>query len=435
MPKRATPLTAAKMRTAGAGTYVDGNGLMLLVRAGQPDAAGKVALTRSWVLRYSFGGKRRHAGLGRAGEGADHVTLAEARQIEAEWHRKLRTGVDPLAERDAEEARRRAEAQAVKVNALTFRDVAKLYIAAHEAAWRNAKHAYQWRATLETYAFPYMGDVPVRDVATGHVMAALEPIWRTKPETATRLRGRIESVLAYAGTSGWREGENPARWRGHVDNLLPRRSKVAAVKHHAALAWGDVPAFLVALAERETGSTAALPLRFTILTAARSGEVLGARWSEIDLTEAVWTVPATRMKAGREHRVPLSAAALDVLQRAAALRTNDGPEAFVFPGQKSTKPFSITAMIMVLRRMGRGDLTVHGFRSSFRDWAGETRADGHDVIEAALAHTIKNKAEAAYARSDLLAPRRRLMEAWAKQCATVPPAEGATVTTLRRRAG
>jgi integrase len=257
-----------------------------------------------------------------------------------------------------------------------------------------------------------MGELAVGDVDTTHVMAALEPIWREKPETATRLRGRIESVLDYAKARGWRTGENPARWRGHVANMLPKRSKVAAVEHHATLPWRVMGAFMEGLATREPYSVAALALRFVILTGARSGEVLGARWNEIDLAEGVWTVPADRMKAGREHRVPLTDAALDVLRAAARLRTNKAADAYVFSGQRPCKPLSGMAMAMLLRRMGRGDLTAHGFRSTFRDWAAETTAFDRETAEAALAHTLKDKVEAAYRRGDLLDKRRRLMEAW-----------------------
>jgi integrase len=424
MPKRAAGLTAAKVRTAKPGRYVDGDGLMLFVRS--PDA-------RFWLLRYSHGGKRREAGLGRAGEGPNDVTLAEARQKAADMRRLLKAGIDPLAQRDADAAAVKAAAQEAAAHAMTFREVADLYLNAHNAGWRNAKHRMQWRNTLATYADPHMGDLPAGDVETAHVMAALEPIWTTKPETATRVRGRIEAVLDYAKARGWRTGENPARWRGHLANLLPARDKVARVEHHAALPWRDVGAFMVALGEREAGSVAALALRLTILTAARSGEVLGARWAEIDTTEAVWTVPAERMKAGREHRVPLTDAALTELRQVAELRTNNAADAFVFPGQKPSKGLSVMAMAMVLRRMDRGDLTVHGFRSSFRDWCAEQTSFDRDTAEAALAHTLRDKTEAAYRRGDLFDKRRRLMEAWAAFCAcptmpaeVVPIRQGAT---------
>ena len=298
--------------------------------------------------------------------------------------------------------------------------MADAYIAAHEASWRNAKHRQQWRNTLDTYADPILGKLPVAQVEVGDVMRVLEPLWREKTETASRLRGRIESVLDYATARGWRSGENPARWRGHLDNLLPARSKVAKVEHHAALPWREIGAFMAALAEEE--GVSALALRFAILTAARTGEVIGARWSEIDMQAAVWTVPADRMKAAREHRVPLSDAALDVLREVAKLRTEPEADGFVFPGGKAGKPLSSMALLMLLRRMERGDLTAHGFRSTFRDWCAEATNYPREVAEAALAHTLRDKTEAAYQRGDLMEKRRRLMAEWATFCARPAPA-------------
>jgi integrase len=313
---------------------------------------------------------------------------------------------------------------------MTFRNVAKAYLAAHEAGWRNPKHRAQWRATLDAYAMPHMGDLPVADVMTGHVMAALEPIWTAKPETATRVRGRIEAVLDYAAARGWRTGENPARWRGHVANLLPARGRLARVVHHAALPWEDIAAFLTDL--RGRAGMGARALDFTILTASRTNEALGARWQEIDLAEGVWTVPAERMKAGREHRVPLSDTALAILRALLPLRPADDDKgaAFVFPGARKGRPLSGMAMLMLLRRMERGDLTAHGFRSSFRDWAAERTSYAREVAEEALAHTLRDKTEAAYRRGDLFEKRRRLMDDWAAFCAK-PAAEGATVTPIR----
>jgi integrase len=424
MPKRAAGLTAAKVRTAKPGRHVDGDGLMLFVRS---------RAARFWLLRYSYGGKRREAGLGRAGEAKGDVTLAEAREKAADMRRMLKAGVDPLVHREAEAARLKAAAQQAAAQGVTFRAVADLYMGAHDAGWRNPKHRDQWRNTLASYAFPHFGDLPAGDVGTGHVMAALEPIWTTKPETATRVRGRIESVLDYAAARGWRSGDNPARWRGHLANLLPARGKVARVEHHAALPWREVGAFMAALVEREADSVGALALRFAILTAARSGEVMGARWAEIDLTEAVWTVSAARMKAGQEHRVPLSAAALAVLRQAEALRTSKGADAFVFPGQRPGKGLSVMALAMTLRRMGREDLTVHGFRSTFRDWCAEATNYDRDTAEAALAHTLRDKVEAAYRRGDLFDKRRRLMDDWATFCGR-PVVTTGTVTPIRATA-
>lgn len=430
MPKRATPLTAAKVRTAKPGTYVDGDGLMLFVRPGKLDRSGKPTTSRFWLMRYSYGGKRREAGLGRAGEAAGDVTLAEAREKVAEWRRTLKAGNDPLSQREADAARQKAEAQAAVAQAMTFRMVAGLYLTAHEAGWKNVRHRQLWRNTLTTYAFPHMGDLPIAEVATAHVMMALEPIWREKTETASRVRGRIEAVLDYAAARGWRMGENPARWRGHVAKLLPERSKVAPTAHHAALAWKDAAEFLTDLRGREGLSARAL--EFAILTAARTGEVLGARWQEMDLANATWTAPAARMKMKREHRVPLSPAALAILRAVAPLRpaNDDAGGAFVFPGARKGSPLSSMALLMTLRRMDRGDLTAHGFRSTFRDWTAERTSYPNEVAEAALAHTVKNETEAAYRRGDLFEKRRRLMEDWATFCAK-PFAEGGTVTPIR----
>lgn len=352
-------------------------------------------------------------------EGKRGLTLAGAREAAADAQRLLREGVDPLAHRAAEAEAAAVRAALVEAKARTFRDVAGLYIGAHEAGWRNAKHRAQWRTTLETYAFPHIGDMPVADVATDDVLRCLNPVWKAKPETATRLRGRVEAVLDYATARGWRQGVNPARWRGHLSNLLPRRSKVARVEHHAALPWGDMGAFMVAL--RGQPGTAARALEWCILTATRTGETIGARWSEVDAEAAVWTVPGARMKAGREHRVPLSPAALAILAAMAPLRPAEG-DGFIFPGAVAGKPLSGMAMLMLLRRMKRPDLTVHGFRSAFRDWCEEATSTPHAVAEAALAHTIGDKVEAAYRRGDLFAKRAKLMAEWADYCGRAPAA-------------
>ena len=292
--------------------------------------------------------------------------------------------------------------------------MAELYVADHEAAWRNAKHRAQWRSTIATYAFPAFGDQPVAAVDTGDVMKALGPIWRAKPETAGRLRGRIEAVLDYATAREWRRGENPARWRGHLSKLLPARGKIARVQHHAALPWKEAGAFMAAL--RAEQGVAARALEFVVLTAARTGEALGARWAELDMDGRVWTVPAGRMKAQKEHRVPLSDPAMALLMRMAEFRPADANDDYVFPGQRKGKPLSDMALTMLLRRMGRADLTVHGFRSTFRDWCAEATSHPREVAEAALAHTVKDKVEAAYRRSDLFEKRARLMDEWADWC-------------------
>jgi integrase len=419
MSRKAKGLSAAKVRTAKPGRYGDGNGLYLFVK---PNGS------RFWLFRYVRQDHMREMGLGRAGADPGAVPLAEAREKAGELMRLVRSGVDPLAQREADAAAAKAEAQQAAVRGITFRTVTGKCIEAHEAAWRNPKHRAQWRNTLDTYAMPHFGDVPVAEVTTAHVLAALEPIWRTKAETATRVRGRIEAVLDYATALKWREGENPAHWRGHLSNLLPARRKVAPVEHHAALPWREAGSFMTAL--RKQAGVSAQALEFTILTAARSGEVLGATWGEIDLRVKIWTVAAPRMKAGKEHRVPLAEPALAVLAEMAKQRLTDDPDTYVFPGGKPGKSLSVMALAMVLRRMERGDLTVHGFRSSFRDWCAEATSYQREVAEAALAHTLGDKTEAAYQRGDMLAKRAQLMAAWATFCAR-PMAEGGSVTPIR----
>jgi integrase len=309
MPRKAAGLTAAKVRTAAPGRYGDGAGLYLLVKP--PSAKQVVAGARDggrfWIVRYQHAGRGREMGLGPA-VGPAPVSLAEARDKVRELHRQLRDGIDPLDQREADQA----AARAAVARAKSFRAVATLYLDSHDVALRNAKHRMQWRNTLANYAYPHMGDTPIADVATGHIMAALEPIWRMKSETASRVRQRVEAVLDYATARGWRSGENPARWRGHISVLLPSPAKVKPVEHHAALPWQDIGAFMAKL--RVEGSLAARAMELAILTASRTGEVLGARWPEVDLEAALWTVPASRMKAKREHRVPLCPAAVSLLR-------------------------------------------------------------------------------------------------------------------------
>ena len=402
-------LNAARIRTlTKLGTYGDGAGLYLQVRGPQ---------NRSWLYRFKLHGKPHLMGMGTLAD----LSLAEARGAAAAARKLVRQGINPIDHRRAQRAEKAAQAD------LTFAQVADACISAHEASWRNAKHRQQWRNTLDTYAAPILGKLPVAQVSVGEVMRVLEPLWREKTETASRLRGRIQSVLDYATARGWRSGENPARWRGHLDKLLPARSKVAKAEHHAALPWPEIGAFMMRLARQE--GVSALALRFAILTAARTNEVLGARWSEIDLQAAVWTVPADRMKASREHRVPLSGAALEVLREAAKLRANPKAGCYVFPGGKAGKPLSSMALLMLLRRMERGDLTAHGFRSTFRDWCAEATNYPREVAEAALAHTLRDRTEAAYQRGDLMEKRRRLMAEWATFCART--AATGEVVTLR----
>jgi integrase len=405
-------LTALKIEKAKEpGMYADGGGLYLRVT---PEGA------RNWVLRFMLDRRPRWMGLGPL----KLYGLAEARAKALDARRKRHEGIDPIDARRVERARKQLDA----AKAITFKQCAEAYINAHRAGWRNDKHAAQWPATLEKYAYPVLGALPVQAVDTGLVLKVLEPIWTEKPETASRLRGRIESTLDFAKVRGYRDGENPARWRGHLAKLLPARSKVREVEHHAALPYAELPAFLVSLREQE--GIAARALEFLILTATRTGEVIGARWNEIDLLGKTWTVPAERMKAHREQRVPLSTRTLAILQDMHGLRSGDDPKAFVFPGAKSGKPLSNMAFLMLLRRMGRGDLTAHGFRSTFRDWAAERTNFPSEVAEMALAHVVGNKVEAAYRRGDLFEKRRRLMGAWADFLSKAP-ADSAKVFSLR----
>ena len=345
--------------------------------------------TKSWLFRYMWQGAPRWIGLGPI----DLVNLAQARVKALAYRRCLHEGTDP---------------RATRTKAIVFADCAGRYIAAHAAGWRNGKHRAQWTATIETYANPVIGHIPVAAIDTALIMQILEPIWTTKPETASRVRGRIESILDWAAARGYRQGDNPARWRGHLQRLLPARAKIAPVNHHAALAYGEVPGFMAAL--RQQAGISARCLELTILTAARTGEALGARWDEIDMTARTWTIPGSRMKSGRPHTVPLSDQAVALL--AAMPRSGE----LVFEGARRGRPISNMAMMMLLRRMGRGDLTVHGFRSAFRDWAAEQTSHPNHVVEMALAHTIGDKVEAAYRRGDLLAKRRALMQDWAGYC-------------------
>jgi integrase len=411
MPRKAAGLTAAKVRTAAPGRYGDGDGLYLFVRS---------ADARFWVFRYTRQGKMREMGLGRAG-GTNAVTLAQARDKAGELHRLVKAGIDPLDKRANDEAAAEAAIEAAKAAAArrkTLRTVVDAYLTANEARWKNAKHKQQWRNTLDTYVLPVCGDRAVEDVGTEDVTSVLEPIWNEKPETASRVRGRLEAILDYAKVMSWRDGENPARWRGHLALAFPKRSQVRAVEHHAALPWREIGTFMVGL--RSIDSLGARALELTILTAARTGEVLGARWSEIDTEKAVWTIPAERMKAKKEHRVPLSAAALTLLDQVKPLR-DDATGGFVFPGARRAKPLSNMALLMLLRRMERDDITTHGFRSTFRDWVAEATTFPGEVAEAALAHTLPSKVQAAYQRGDQLAKRRELMDAWAAFCARVNP--------------
>lgn len=400
-------LTATNVKTKPPGMHADGGSLYLLVK---PD--GK---SRSWIFRYRdrVTGKLRDMGLGPTWD----VSLAEARERAAGYRRQLRDGQDPLAAKHAQ----RAEAKSQHEKRMPFGRCAELYIETHRNGWRNPKHAQQWDSTLRTYCTPIWA-LPVDSIDTAQVMRCLDPIWTTKTETASRLRGRMESVLAWATVRGLRSGDNPAQWRNHLDQLLPARNKVQAVEHRAALSYAEVAEFMAELRQRETLAARALELQ--ILTATRPGEAAGAQWDEFDLDGGIWTIPPARMKAGKEHRVPLAPAVLKLLKAMPQTSVS------VFPGVKG-KPITTDAAMKLLKEM-RPNITAHGFRSTFRDWAAETTSHPREVIEAAMAHRLKDAAEAAYQRGDLLVRRAVLMKDWASYCATVR--KGATVTAIKHKA-
>jgi integrase len=386
-------------RAIGPAVLHDGGGLYLRV---------SVNGTKAWVFRYQLNGKRRDRGLG----AFPAISLAGAREKAAAHRRQCTEGIDPLAAKVAQQ-------QAMRLAGRTFRQVAEDLVQSKQAGWRNATHRQQWNYTLATYAYPTLGDALVGGINTAMVMQVLTPIWIGKTETANRLRGRIEAVLDAAKAHGYREGENPARWRGHLDALLPKPSKVHRPQHHPALPYPEIAAFMAGL--RSRAGMSARALEFTILTAARSGEALGARWDEINLAERIWIVPPERMKAAKEHRVPLSDAAVAVLQAVLPIAsTRDGkpdPTAPVFPGIRHAIPLSRMVMVTLLHRMGRHE-AVHGFRSTFRDWAAERTAFPSEVAEMALAHAVGDKVEAAYRRGDMFVKRQALMDAWGQFCTT-----------------
>jgi integrase len=400
-------LAPVALKSLGDGWHSDGGNLYLFVRGE----------SRAWVFRFvAPDGKRRNMGLG----SQYSVSLAEARKQAALLREQVKhptTPIDPLA---ARRKSRLAERLATRKH-MTFKACALAYIDAHRAEWKNPKHAKQWENTLATYAYPVFGDLPVDVVDDALVLKVLMPIWESKTETATRLRGRIESVLDWATFSKFRQGDNPARWKGHLDNSLAKPNKVAKVKHHAALPYTEMGSFMAELRQRE--GVGARALEFAILTAARSGEVRGATWDEIDMENQLWVIPAERMKMEKEHRVPLSDAAVKLLK--SLPRFDD--EVMVFPSAKPKRPMSDMTLTAVLRRMERDDLTAHGFRSSFRDWAAESTNYPSDMAEMALAHSIGDKVEAAYRRGDMLKKRFRMMNDWAKYCATGRSVSGGVV--------
>ena len=420
MEDAAVNLTAKKVARliskGDPGNHYDGKGLRLEIRG--PSAA-------SWTTRYQIDGVTKYMGLG----SASAFTLAEARERNRRLVRqKLADKIDPLAVRNAE---RSAQAAAAR-KAITFAEAAKAFLAGNESGWRNAKHAAQWRATLATYIEPIIGSLSVADIDVTHVLKVLEQhvpaklgyaagtFWNARPETASRVRGRVEAVLDWATARQHRVGDNPASWRT-IGRVLPAPGKIAKVEHHAALPYTELPAFMAALRARE--GVAAQALAFTIMTAARTNEALGARWDEIDIHKKVWTAPASRMKAGETHVVPLSEAAIALLD---ALPRERGAE-FLFIGRRTGTRLSETALIGVLGRMRRTDLTIHGFRSTFRDWAAEQTSFPHDVCEMALAHTVGDASTRAYRRTKLLPKRRQLMDTWAAYCASPASAAGDVV--------
>jgi integrase len=431
MARTTERLTALKVErlTEKPGMHADGSGLYLQVTDNGA----------SWILRYMLGGRAREMGLGPLAL----FGLQEARAKALDARRLRHGGIDPIEARKAARLRLRLDA----AKAMTFKQCAEAFIKAHRAGWHNGKHAAQWEATLATYAEPIIGALPVPAIDTALVLKVIEPIWTTKPETASRVCGRIESILDWAKVRGYRTGENPARWRGHLDKLLPSRSKVRRVKPHPALPFAETGTFMSDLASRE--GIAARALSFTILCAVRTGDIIGSdreekppmKWSHVDFSQRVWTIPST--KTDKAHRVPLSYTAVSLLKEMKALELGD----IVFPGMETGQPLSNMAMTNVIRRMnedrtergipryvdpkqGGRDITVHGFRSTFRDWAAERTNFPNEMVEMALAHTVSDKVEAAYRRGDMFEKRRRLMDAWAEFCSKRAPA--GTVVNLRQ---
>jgi len=387
--------------------YADGGGLYLAI-----SKAG----VKSWIFRYKAASGERAHGLGPL----HTVSLKQARDKALTCRQQRLDGIDPI---EAKRAARLAAATA-SAKTMTFKQCAEAYFIAHRDDWTNPRHAKQWAATLETYAFPVVGDLPVHGVGLDLIIKILDPIWREKTTTAARLRGRIEAVLDWATVRGFRSGENPARWKGHLEQLFSRKTNA---KHFSALPYPHIAAFMTEL--REVEGVGARALEFTILTAKRAGEVIGAKWPEIDLPGRSWVVPAERTKTRREHRVPLSAPALAILQRLWETRSSQ----FVFPGVQSGQPINKNALMLTLRGMGHDEITVHGFRSTFSDWCAEQTNTPSEVREMALAHAVSDKVEAAYRRGDLFEKRRQLAEAWARYCARPASDQSARVVAIGAR--
>jgi len=405
---RLSPLEVKALEEPG--YHHDGGGLYLQLTHG----AGK-----SWVLRYAIGGKRREMGLGPY----PAVSLAAARKLASDARSLAKAGQDPIAARNAERARQRVE----EARGITFDKAVEQFLRGNEAGWRNEKHRKEWSKTIKVYASPLIGSLPVGSIDTSHVTKVLDPIWHKKTETASRLRGRIERVLDWSRVRGYRpSGENPARWRGHLEQIYPGRSKVRPVVHHAAAPVDEMPEVYGRLCASD--DVAALALRFIILTAARVGEAAGAMWAEIDLAGEMWTIPASRMKAGRPHRVPLSSEAIAILRKLSEVRTG----AAVFPGRAAHRPLSTRTLLRALNIIAGTQATIHGFRSTFRDWAAERTNFPREVAEMALAHVIGSKVEAAYRRGDLIEKRAAMMAQWATFVTT--PSVDNVVSIGKRRA-
>jgi integrase len=403
-------ISASRLRNLKPGKYGDGGGLWLRVRPN---------LTAFWIFRYQVKGKSHEMSLGPLSD----VNVITARDRAQRFRNDLRAGLDPMVERNRERAK----------SLMVFSDAVDRMIASKEAEWRNAKHRKQWRTTLEKYALPILGQLPVDAIETDDILRCLEPIWREKTETASRLRQRIEATLDWCTARQLRRGENPARWRGHLDKLLPKPAKVKQVRHHAALPYAELPDFMTELAKQP--GVAALALQFLILTAARTGEIIGATWDEIetgkilrDAEYGTWSIPGERMKAARPHRIPLSKQAVALLE---TLPRFEGSP-YVFAGQHRDRPLSTAAMTATLKRMKRGELTVHGFRSTFRDWCAEVSTFPRELAELSLAHRVGSDVELAYRRGDMIKKRALLMQTWADY-ATTPRTKG-DVIPIRKAA-
>lgn len=393
MAKQISRLNALKVQaTSKPGKHADGNGLYL-----QVSKQG----TKSWIFRYMLHGKPREMGLGPT----TVINLTEARAKAIDCKKLLLDGVDPIGQRNQTKKQKLID----QLRTITFDECAKAYISAHQHVWKNQKHISQWENTIATHASPVIGGLPVTAIDTTLVMKVIEPIWQSTPETASRLRNRIELVISWATARGYRVGENPARWKGHLDQLLPSRSRVQKVKHHSALPILEMPKFMKML--RKEKHISAYALEFLILTATRTSEVLNATWDEVDIEKAIWIIPASRMKASREHRIPLSPRAIELLSKLKEVQSSN----YIFGSYRKGKPMSNMALLVYIKRKGFS-ITVHGFRSTFRDWASEYTNVTREVAEAALAHTLKNKVEAAYRRGDLFLKRKVLMNDWARFC-------------------